>query len=251
MTFPIPSDDCISRFYNDCYDFRWFADHLWAKMRDARIRIEEYRPFLGERVLDYGGGFGYFAKAATEAGFYSTTFDPYLNDHCVEQTAWDAVVAIHVLEHVSNPLNVLTKVKEFLKPQGHLILAVPNFSSAGYLKLGMQWVWAQPPIAHLYHLTPAGMAALLQRAGYTVVKMSTCERWDANSYTDIQARDKYYKFELQWFSKPFAKYRWSQKLIALRNSLLRFWALRHACADDGANMTLSELYVIAKITKKE
>jgi len=249
MSDPIPDEATLQRFYSECYDFRWFRDHIWAKMRDARLRVQEYRQFLGRRVLDFGGGLGYFSRAAREKGYESVTFDPYLNDHKIEVGVWDSVVSLHALEHVSDPVKMLGVIRNCLKQGGNVILAVPNFLSRGYQELGMSWVWAQPPIAHIYHFTPRGISALLEQSGFELEIISFCERWDANLYTDLKCRDKYILRDLEWAVSPYSKYRIFQKYVAIRNSLLRFEGLKNA-KDKNTNSddSLSEMYLIAKRT---
>ena len=39
---------------------------------------------------------------------------------------FDTVLSSLVLEHVEDPVKVLTTAAQWLKPQGHLILIVPN-----------------------------------------------------------------------------------------------------------------------------
>lgn len=246
MSNPLPDEATLQRFYKECYDFRWFGDHMWAKMRDARLRVREYSNYLGKRVLDFGGGFGYFSKAAREAGYESVTFDPYLNERKIEDGKWDSVVSLHVLEHSPDPLATLGLMRRSLKEGGNLIVAVPNFLSRGYQELGMNWIWAQPPLAHIYHFTPSGMTALLAQAGFNVEIISSCERWDANLYTDLQCRDKYSRLDAEWFVSPYANNRFFRKYVAIRNSILRFQGLKQASNNEmNSKHNLSELQLVA------
>ncbi len=45
------------------------------------------------------------------------------------ETRFDLIVASHVLEHVDQPINLLTHLEQFLKPGGRLIGIVPNSES--------------------------------------------------------------------------------------------------------------------------
>lgn len=250
MTNPLPEETTLQRFYKQCYDFSWFNDHRWAKILDARQRVREYGPFLGKNILDYGGGFGYFSNAAREKGYHCITYDPYVNEHKLEEGTWDTVVSLHVLEHVRDPRATLNDMIKLLKPDGNLIIAVPNFNSQGYQELGMKWVWAQPPLAHIYHFTPKSIATILEQSGLIIHKIDTCERWDANSYVDIKCREKYHRLDMDWFTNRKAKYRLYQKYIALRNSILRFKGLKQADSHCITNSgQLSELFVIAKMVQ--
>lgn len=250
MSNPLPDETTLQRFYKECYDFKWFGDHLWAKMRDARLRVSEYRQLMGKRVLDFGGGLGYFSRAAREAGYESITYDPYLSQHQIEEGSWDSVVSLHVLEHAPDPLATLGAMRRSLKKGGNLIIAVPNFLSLGYQELGMNWVWAQPPLAHIYHFTASGITTLLEQAGFKVKTISFCERWDSNLYIDLKCREKYSRLDAEWFVSPYAKYRLFQKYVALRNSILRFQGLKHTANNEmNIKENLSELQLVATRSK--
>lgn len=42
---------------------------------------------------------------------------------------YDIIIAGHVLEHVKKPVDLLSKIKKWIKPSGHLIVVVPNAES--------------------------------------------------------------------------------------------------------------------------
>ncbi len=186
FTNPLPDDATLRTLYKNDFDYRWYQDHYDAKLRDCRMRIHEYRGILGHRVLDFGGGVGYFSAAARELGFDSDTYDPFLTSKTAIGGRWDTVVALHVLEHSNNPDSIIEQIKRLLIPGGRLILAVPNSASLGYKKLGMHWVWAQPPLLHVYHFNASGIKSLLSRHGFGEFKVSYHERWDANLYSDLE-----------------------------------------------------------------
>jgi SAM-dependent methyltransferase len=78
----------------------------------------------------------------------------------------DAVVLWHVLEHLDDPLAALERVRGWLRPGGAVLVAVPNPASLQAAIAGPGWLhWDAP--RHRVHLTPAGLAALLGRAGLT------------------------------------------------------------------------------------
>jgi SAM-dependent methyltransferase len=245
-TSPLPDDDLLREVYRTCFSYDWYRDHYPAKSRDARQRLDEYRHLLGERVLDFGGGVGYFSEAARAAGYLSTTYDPFTTGAMVQRAAWDTVVALHVLEHANDLDRVCLQMKDFLAPGGRLLLAVPNFSGRGYRELGMGWVWAQPPLIHIHHFTSAGLHALLQRHGFVDIQVSHHERWDANNYCDVE-HARLYAFLGRLWSMPLLRrlpaYR---RAIAAGNSALRFRGLRRSLLHTPANPSeCSELQVTA------
>jgi hypothetical protein len=230
FTFPPPSDSTLENIYRTSFDYRWYQDHYDAKLRDCRMRIREYEPRLGKRVLDFGGGVGYFSSAATEAGLESITYDPYVNAALPAGSHWDSVVALHVLEHSNNLDRTITQIKNFLAPDGRVIIAVPNAAGLGYQKLGMRWVWAQPPLVHVFHFTSVGLKALLGRHGFGNLEESYHERWDANLYCDLEQVEQFRQWDADWGRHPFNAFQLYRRWIARRNTQRRFKGLEKALA---------------------
>lgn len=246
-TNPLPEQAPLERLYKNDYNYRWFQDHLDAKTRDAGIRFDEYSRNLGKRVLDFGGGLGYFSSVARSHGKESMTYDPYVRNDTVASTLWDSVVALHVLEHSNDPEQLLISINELLKPGGTMILAVPNFLSDGYKTLGMSWVWAQPPLVHIFHFTEKGLKKLVKACGFDVVDVSYHERWDANLESDLRQYERFRRLDRGWGRCPVRYIRSYQKYIAARNSRFRFEVLKSALDRyDRSYAGYAELQIVAK-----
>lgn len=222
---PLPSDEILLNLYQSSFDYRWYQDHYHAKLNDCRARVKEYGPLLGRRVLDFGGGVGYFSRAVREAGLDSVTYDPYVTAAPPPKMAWDCVVALHVLEHSNDLERTLSEIKGFLVPGGKVVFAVPNFESSGYRDQGMRWVWAQPPLIHVFHFTAAGLTALLARHGFENVQISYHERWDANHHADVLHAEHFRRWDAAWGLRWFRSIPGYRKLIATINSRRRYRAL--------------------------
>ena len=247
FTAPPPSDATLEDFYRTSFNYRWYQDHYDAKLRDCRARIQEYGPYLGKRVLDFGGGVGYFSKAASEAGFESTTCDPYINADISSESQWDSVVALHVLEHSNNLDRTLSQIKNLLTPGGRIIIVVPNFESLGYQGLGMRWVWAQPPLVHIFHFTASGMKTLLARHGFSDVDVSYHERWDANLASDLKHHIRQKYLDSLWGMRLLNRFSLYRKLVANIVSRLRFADLKQAKKNHSRDSSrYSELQVVAR-----
>lgn len=250
FTVPLPDDATLQRVYRSSFDFRWYRDHFPAKLKDCRVRLDEYKNLLGQRVLDFGGGVGYFSQAAREAGYQSLTYDPFTAIAPVEKGAWDTVVALHVLEHANDPDRMCQQFKELLAPGGRIVLAVPNFSGRGYQEQGMRWVWAQPPLIHIFHFTAAGLAALLSRHGFDDIQISYHERWDANIYCDEEHAEQFRKRDAVWGIRPFKFFPPYRRLIAYLNSRRRFQGLVQALRNyDPSSDIYSELQITAVLKR--
>ena len=246
FTAPLPSDSVLKAIYGSVFDYRWYRDHYDAKLDDCRTRVKEYDTMLGRRVLDFGGGMGYFAQAVTETGRTSVSFDPYVTATPPARGCWDSVVALHVLEHSNDLDRTMAEIKEFLVPGGRLILAVPNFASLGYRERGMGWVWAQPPLVHIFHFTAHGLSELLTRHGFSVIETSFHERWDANLYCDLAHTEEFRRHDALWSLRPLKPFAFWRRRVARRNARLRFSGLDIALRDHDSHSDIyAELQVIA------
>src|SRR5690606_13537990 len=76
----------------------------------------------------------------------------------------------HVLEHLPNLEAQLTLLKKILKPQGVLIIAVPNYKSydASYYK--NFWAAFDAP-RHLWHFSKTSISKLVAKEQMTVVNI--------------------------------------------------------------------------------
>jgi len=244
----MPDDTVLARVYSECFDYRWYQDHYGAKLRDCRDRIDEYRPVLGRRVLDFGGGVGYLSAVLRDEGYESVTYDPFCRKDDQTVGLWDTVIALHVIEHANDPDRTLGEMKRLLAPGGNLILAVPNAAGRGYRERGMDWVWAQPPLIHTLHFTAAGLSALLERHGFAVESVTFAERWDANLCTDLERVTFHSMLDQAWSRQPWHGYPLYRKGCAMISSLLRSQGLRRARHGyNQVNTDYSELQIFARL----
>lgn len=88
-----------------------------------------------------------------------------------EQAFFDVVVMRHSLEHVYNPVRVLKEVRRILKPDGFLVIGVPNIDSTVFRLTKQQWEDLDVP-RHLFHFTPSTLTAILQKAGFGLKDIS-------------------------------------------------------------------------------
>lgn len=85
---------------------------------------------------------------------------------------FDAISLWHVLEHFPDPVDTLREIQRILKPNGLLLIEVPNFSS-WQAKVGQgQWFHIDSP-RHLYHFTPESLITLLRGVGFSSFRKST------------------------------------------------------------------------------
>jgi 2-polyprenyl-3-methyl-5-hydroxy-6-metoxy-1,4-benzoquinol methylase len=139
-------------------------------------------------ILDYGCGTGMFLSACKKAGWETFGMEPddsarqiaseqnlnlfadknTLQLHIAEKE-FDAITLWHVLEHVTDVYNTLAFFKHKLKPQGVLIIAVPNHVSYDAQYYKEYWAAYDVP-RHLHHFDLKSMKSLLEHSGFQLVE---------------------------------------------------------------------------------
>ncbi len=136
------------------------------------------------KLLDYGCGTGHFLAAAQSAGWQVAGFEPNagaraeasarLKQPVGQQSlaelpagTFDAITLWHVLEHVHTLNETLAQLVSLLKPDGVLLIAVPNVESLDAQHYREQWAAYDVP-RHLYHFAPKSMAQLLKKHKMTI-----------------------------------------------------------------------------------
>jgi SAM-dependent methyltransferase len=84
--------------------------------------------------------------------------------------SFDCVRVSHVLEHLPSPKRALALMNTLLKNNGELVILVPN--AAGFLAKMFEENWFHLDLPrHFYHFTPTTIRALLQKTGYSDIKI--------------------------------------------------------------------------------
>jgi ubiquinone/menaquinone biosynthesis C-methylase UbiE len=86
--------------------------------------------------------------------------------------SFDAIVAIHVIEHLYSPVDTLAEMNRILSPGGILFSIVPCVAHIKARLAGIKWKYYTPP-AHLWFFSPKTFSLLLQKTGFTSI-FSSC-----------------------------------------------------------------------------
>ena len=153
---------------------------LYRQARNFSIKkkyklVEEHS--RGKKLLDIGCGTGEFIFFCKNNGFEVTGIEPgenprffaqskykldvyeetYLNN--LFQPEFDVITLWHVLEHVHLLHERMNKIEEIMKPNGTLIIAIPNSDSWDARYYGKFWAAYDLP-RHLYHFSRETMQVL-------------------------------------------------------------------------------------------
>ena len=149
----------------------WF-DQLYQLVKNKTIKskwnlLQQFVSTKSGNVLDVGCGTGDFLKFGKSIGFDVVGVEPNANARNlaktkslnvvenldeIPETKFDVITLWHVLEHVPDYNEYLSKLKSLLKPNGVLIIAVPNFNSFDAQHYKNYWAaWDVP--RHLWHFS--------------------------------------------------------------------------------------------------
>jgi len=98
---------------------------------------------------------------------------------------FDLIFLFQVLEHLEDPVKTIQQLSSFLKPNGKLIIGVPNFSS-WQAKVGREkWFHLDVP-RHLVHYSLATLETLLKQCEMEIENVSYVS-WEHDPYGWIQS----------------------------------------------------------------
>lgn len=165
---------------------------LYGKNKLWPLRLKKYGSFnwfkkskinFHSYILDVGCGAGKLLLRMQRDGFINLTgIDPYIkNDityrnglkifkkHIFELNGqYDLLMSHHSFEHMPQPLDVLNKFHELLKPTGYALIRIPVASSFAWRHYGVNWVGIDAP-RHLFLHTLQSMHLLSKNAGFKMV----------------------------------------------------------------------------------
>lgn len=139
----------IARSAQHLHDVTVPPEKLAAKKRGAELL--DLHP--GMKILDIGGETFYteFYPPMEQLNLPNDMHNPF------GESAYDVIVAMHVLEHSAFPLLVLLNIRKALKPQGQLYVATPP-PTEPFLSMP----------SHFTVLAKEGWEKLFGHAGFTV-----------------------------------------------------------------------------------
>ncbi len=150
---------------------------------DYRYRHIRRLPKGGGKLLDVGCGNGNFLRLAATIGWQAEGVEPdpaavasartsglavtqggiELLDGISE--AYDQLTLSHVIEHVHDPLALLSACCRLLKPGGMLYLETPIIDANGHTRFGAAWRGLEVP-RHLLLFSHRALHGILARAGF-------------------------------------------------------------------------------------
>lgn len=217
-TSPMPSIEEIGPYYN----FPEYISHTdvkegWMNKIYHKVRAITLKDktnwvqslFTGHKghILEIGAGTGAFANSMETKGWevtalepdessrkraldnYGIKLQPIDNLYTLPNNKFDVISLWHVLEHVHDLKGYLKTFSTILKPNGRIIIAVPNYTSYDANFYKKYWAAYDVP-RHLYHFSPEAMNALLKQFNMQIVEYKPM--WFDSYYVSLLS-EKYKK----------------------------------------------------------
>jgi len=144
----------------------------------------------------------------------------FLEEQNYPSSFFDAVVSLHSLEHIPDPIATVAECVRILRPGGKLVIVTPNSASFGHRLFSSCWSPLDPP-RHLYVFNAKSMRKLMDKAQVTNVTVYTTLRDAAQVFSSSFGIWRSGKFALD--SQPSAVWVSLSKMYqALVNFLMRY-----------------------------
>jgi 2-polyprenyl-3-methyl-5-hydroxy-6-metoxy-1,4-benzoquinol methylase len=196
---PRPSREEIKAAYPTEYEaFVQSQNSTWLRSKSLNLGIEKRCHIVNSvkrekgRILDIGCATGQFlhamqSKHAWEAygveinefpaniaknKYQLNVFYGSLEQASYSSSFFDAVTLWDVLEHLPDPNSTLQEVRRIIKPDGILVMRVPNFDSWEAEIFGPAWAGLDVP-RHYFVFSKDSLLKLLYKNGFAYTKMES------------------------------------------------------------------------------
>ncbi len=184
ITSPKPATENISKYYESeeyishTDSKKGIVSYLYQTVKklaiDKKVALINSLNNGSGSLLDIGAGTGDFLKQVKEANWKVSGVEPNKGAKNLAQEkgitlqesldnfngeTFDVITMWHVLEHVPNLEETVSTIEKLLKPEGILIIAVPNYKSFDAKYYKEHWAAYDVP-RHLWHFSQASMRKL-------------------------------------------------------------------------------------------
>jgi 2-polyprenyl-3-methyl-5-hydroxy-6-metoxy-1,4-benzoquinol methylase len=235
VTFPKPTNEELGHYYQNSEYIShtdssksWF-DKLYQFVKknaiDSKVNLINSLRSEQKTILDIGIGTGDFLLACKKSGWKVNGVEPNFNarniaikkfKNVTEENScefifdslksllenkkhhsekFDVITMWHVLEHVPDLESYIIQIKSLLKPNGTIIIAVPNFKSYDAIYYGKFWAAFDVP-RHLWHFSKKSISILFKKEQMEIVKIFPMK---FDSFYVSLLREKYKTGKIKFF----------------------------------------------------
>lgn len=185
-THPKLTEQKLSEYYNhDNYishqtDAKSLFENVYRFAKRFMVKRKQHlvlKAHTSGRILDIGTGTGDFLKPFNSKDWEKFAIEPNEDLHEslrqngirimdgineIQNHKFDVITLWHALEHIPNLEETIQSIQKSLKPNGTLLIAVPNFKSFDARYYKSFWAaWDVP--RHVWHFSKRGLISLCQK----------------------------------------------------------------------------------------
>jgi 2-polyprenyl-3-methyl-5-hydroxy-6-metoxy-1,4-benzoquinol methylase len=174
--------------------------NLLQEREQSLAGIKEITDYLNGlrpgKILDIGCGLGWILSslgkdwdkhgievskfASSHAAQFGNVHNGTLDDF--NESGFDVIIMNHVIEHLSDPVSALNKIRGLLNPSGIFIIGTPDFDSAAARRYGSNFRLLNDP-THISLFSSDSMHRCLRDQGFKIMQV------------------EYPYFDTPWFTK--------------------------------------------------
>jgi 2-polyprenyl-3-methyl-5-hydroxy-6-metoxy-1,4-benzoquinol methylase len=196
-TYPQPRKDLLSSYYNstdyishtntkrNLFEASYQIIRKWTLLKKLKL-VNSYG-YTNKTILDVGCGTGHFLSICQKSNWHVTGIEPNTNARTIankatnnsvhhtnelptlEKSSFDIITLWHVLEHLPDLEKQISLFKSLLRPNGRLIIAVPNHKSFDAKYYNSFWAAYDVP-RHLWHFNTPSLSKLMLKYGLQLDK---------------------------------------------------------------------------------
>lgn len=229
--YPVPEN--LDKEYPQNYS-AWFRKNKFKKIHDL-LGVQRKQDLRGiawesiknasnkkeKSILDVGAGGGILLESFKRIGYHSFGLDwsktaadnltkkgynviPFEDLGSTDYYAhFDFIILHHVLEHVGNPIDLLSKLEKWLKPSGKIVVIVPSIQCWAFDTYGEFYNHLDGG-RHLIMYTTATLVNVLQLSGYKIQNHQTRATSNSLIHSWFRSKGIQPKF-LKWY-QPILKF---------------------------------------------
>lgn len=198
FTQNVPDAESISPYYKSenyishSNTSKGLINRLYQSVRKITLKqkrklVEKFTDTKKGALLDVGSGTGGFVSEMQQQGWQVTGLEPDADARKVSKEvngieladinqffslnakSYDVITMWHVLEHVHDLQVYISQLKNLLKDNGKIFIAVPNYTSKDAAIYKEFWAAYDVP-RHLYHFSPQSVKILMEQHGLKLLK---------------------------------------------------------------------------------
>ncbi len=190
---PFPSEQSLESIYEKNYSIENITKKIMNVETDVLIARQLFDLIMKEvsekirnvNMLEFGAGLGNFCEVVKDkvknivAVEKNKNAREFISQKEIEvisslgeiygKAEFDLIVMIEVIEHLKDPVGILKRFYQLLKPDGKLFITTPNHRGLNSLITKERWREISRP-THLYAFSPKSLYRTLSIAGFNKIK---------------------------------------------------------------------------------